>query len=72
MWDMRLAATTVAILVALMSVSLADAVKGKLPEVTSDKAQPVAQSSTETRPIRVILPATWEPSKAQAEAQPTK
>ena len=67
MLDLRLAATTLAILAALVSVSLADTVKGKLPEGTKDKAQPVAQTSVETRPIRVILPASWEPSKGQAE-----
>jgi hypothetical protein len=72
MLDLRLAATTVAILVAMASVSLADAVKDKLPEAARDKAQPVAQSSTEGRPIRVILPASWEPAKGQAEAQSTK
>ena len=68
MLDLRLAATTLTILAALVSVSLADTtVKDKLPEGTKDKAQPVAQTSVETRPIRVILPASWEPSKGQAE-----
>jgi len=67
MLDLRVAATTLAILAALVSVSLADTVKDKLPEDTKDKAQPVAQTSVETRPIRVILPASWEPSKGQAE-----
>ena len=67
MLDLRLAATTLAILPALMSVSLADTVKDQLPKGTKDKAQPVAQTSVETRPIRVILPASGEPSKGQAE-----
>ncbi|SHN80759.1 hypothetical protein [Bradyrhizobium erythrophlei] len=72
MLDVRLAATTLAMLIALVSVSLADAVKDKLPEPASDKAHSVAQSSAEARPIRVILPASWEPSKGQAETQSMK
>lgn len=72
MLDLRLTAATVAILVALMTVSLADTVKDKRPQPASDKAQPVAQNPVEARPIRVILPASWEPSKGQAESQSTK
>ena len=72
MLDVRLATTTLAILIALVSISLADAVKDKMPEPASNKANPVAQSSAEARPIRVILPASWEASKGQAETQPTK
>ena len=72
MLDVRLVATTLAMLIALMSVSLADAVKDKLQEAAKDKAPPVDQSPAEARPIRVILPASWEPSKGQAETEATK
>jgi hypothetical protein len=70
MFDLRLVATTLAMMFALMSVSLAAAVKDKSP--ASEKAQPITEGPTEVRPIRVILPASWEPSKGQAEAQSTK
>jgi hypothetical protein len=72
MLDVRLAVTTLAMLIALLSASLAEAVKDKLPEPANDKAHSVTQGSAESRPIRVILPASWEPSKGQAETQSTK
>lgn len=72
MLDMRLTAMTLAILIALVSVSLADAVMDRSPSPASNNTQNVAQSSGQARPIRVILPASWEPSKEQAEAQPTR
>ena len=68
----RLTATTSVIFIALVSVSLADAVKDKSPELATDKATPDAQSSAKSRPIRVILPASWEPAKGQAETQSMK
>lgn len=61
MLDVRLAATSLAIWGAVMSVALAEPVK--------DQPQPAAQSSGEARPIRVVLPAPWEPSQRQAETQ---
>lgn len=71
--DLRLAATTLAILTALMSIALADHDKDMLPEPVSEhKAQPIAQGSAQARPIRVILPASWEPNNGQAAAQSTK
>jgi hypothetical protein len=60
MLDLRLVTTSLALLAALMSVALADPVK--------DQPSPVVQSAPETRPIRVILPALWEPTKGQAES----
>jgi hypothetical protein len=50
--------TSLAMLTALMSVALA--------EPTKDQGQ------AEARPIRVILPAPWEPAPTQAEAPPAK
>lgn len=64
MLDVRLVTTSLAMLIALMSVALA--------EPTKDQARPAAQAASEVRPIRVILPAPWEPATAQADAQPTK
>ncbi len=73
MLDVRLAAMTLATLMALASVCLADTVKYKSPAAANDKPRAASQSSTEVRPIRVILPASWEPSKGQAaESQSTK
>ena len=60
MLDLRLAATALAMLVAMVSVAIAEPAK--------DQPQETAQASAETRPIRVILPAPWEPSKGQGEA----
>ncbi|MCA1511601.1 hypothetical protein ABH999_000158 [Bradyrhizobium yuanmingense] len=60
MLDVRLVTTSLALLVALMSVALGEPVK--------DQAAPVVQSAPEARPIRVILPAPWEPTKGQAES----
>lgn len=54
MLDLRLVTTSAAMLVAMMAVALAEPVK--------DKAAPVVQSSAEARPIRVVLPAPWEPA----------
>lgn len=69
MLDLRLAAPTLAILIALMSVSLANGIKDNLAK---EETQPVAQSSVDARPIRVILPAPWEPSEGQAKTQSMK
>ncbi len=58
MLDLRVVATSFAMLVALVSVALAEPAKD----------QPSAsQSSAEARPIRVVLPAPWEPAKGQAQ-----
>lgn len=64
MLDLRLVATSLAMLIALLSVALADPVK--------DQARPAVQSAAEARPIRVILPAPWEPATVQADAQSSK
>lgn len=60
MLDVRLVTTSLAVLAALMSVALAEPVK--------DQAAPGLQGGPEVRPIRVILPAPWEPKKGQAES----
>lgn len=65
MLDLRVVTTSLAMLVALASVALA--------EPTKDQAQPVVQAASgDARPIRVILPAPWQPATVQAEAQTTK
>lgn len=64
MLDVRLVATLIAMSMALMSVAFA--------EPTKEQAQPAIQGSTEVRPIRVILPAPWQPSTRQAETQSAK
>lgn len=64
MLDVRLVTTSLAMLIALMSVALA--------EPTKDQMKPAAQGAAEARPIRVILPAPWEPATTQAEAQTAK
>jgi hypothetical protein len=64
MLDVRLVATCVAMSVALMSVALA--------EPTKDQAPSSIQSSTEARPIRVILPAPWESGNPQPETRLAK
>ncbi|WP_142252080.1 hypothetical protein [Bradyrhizobium sp. UNPF46] len=64
MLDLRLVATSLAMLIALLSAALADPAK--------DQAQPAAQGAAEARPIRVILPAPWEPATKQAQAQSVK
>jgi len=64
MLDLRLVATSLAMLIATLSVALADPVK--------DQARPAAQGAVEARPIRVILPAPWEPATKQAELQAAK
>ena len=56
---MRVVTTSMAMLVALMTVALADPAK--------ERPNPAVQSAAEARPIRVILPAPWEPAKGQAE-----
>jgi len=61
MFDVRLAATLLAMSIALISVASAGPIK--------DQPEPPAQSSTEARPVRVILPAPWEPSRGQGETQ---
>ena len=63
MLDLRLAMTALAMLMAPITVAMAEPVK--------DQARPAAQAA-EARPIRVILPAPWEPATTQAEAQPVK
>jgi hypothetical protein len=64
MLDVRLVATCIAMSVAFMSVALA--------EPTKDEAPSNVQSSTEARPIRVILPAPWESGNPQTETLPAK
>ncbi|WP_407188576.1 hypothetical protein [Bradyrhizobium centrosematis] len=64
MLDVRLVTTSLAMLIALLSVALA--------EPAQDQARPAIQGASEARPIRVILPAPWEPARPQAEAQSTK
>jgi len=64
MLDLRLATTSLAMLIALLSVALSDPAK--------DQARPVAQSAADARPIRVILPAPWQPATAQADVQSSK
>ncbi|WP_245444418.1 hypothetical protein [Bradyrhizobium sp. Y36] len=64
MLDMRVVTTSLAMLIALVSVALAEPIK--------DQARPAAQGTSEARPIRVILPAPWEPATAQADAQSAK
>ena len=63
MLDLRLVTTALAMLMALMTVALAEPAK--------DQMRPAAQAA-EARPIRVILPAPWEPATTQAEATPAK
>ncbi|SFK03831.1 hypothetical protein SAMN05216525_14942 [Bradyrhizobium sp. Gha] len=64
MLDLRLMATLIALSIGLMSVASA--------EPTKDQAEPAVQSSREARPVRVILPAPWQPSERQAETQSAK
>ncbi|PPQ20791.1 hypothetical protein CV770_03250 [Bradyrhizobium sp. AC87j1] len=64
MLDVRLVTTSLAMLLALLSVALADPAK--------EQARPAGQGSAEVRPIRVILPAPWEPATRQVEAQSVK
>ncbi|MHC4046549.1 hypothetical protein [Bradyrhizobium sp. 23AC] len=64
MLDVRLVTTSLAMLIALLSVALADPAK--------EQARPAGQGSAEARPIRVILPAPWEPARTQADAQSSK
>ena len=64
MLDVRLLATLIAMSMALMSVAFA--------EPTKDQAQPMVQAASEARPVRVILPAPWEPNERQAETRPAK
>ncbi|WP_339031732.1 hypothetical protein WI604_09505 [Bradyrhizobium symbiodeficiens] len=64
MLDLRLVATSLAMLIALLSVALADPAR--------EQVRPAVQGATDARPIRVILPAPWEPATTQAEAQSTK
>ncbi|TGN88839.1 hypothetical protein EOW77_0008230 [Bradyrhizobium yuanmingense] len=60
MLDLRIVTTSLAMLLALVSVALAEPPK--------DNAPTVVQTAAEARPIRVILPAPWEPTKGQAES----
>ncbi|MFB6420349.1 MULTISPECIES: hypothetical protein [Bradyrhizobium] len=64
MLDLRLAMTALAMLMALITVATAEPVK--------DQARPAVQAAAEARPIRVILPAPWEPATTHAEARPVK
>lgn len=65
MLDVRLVTTSLAMLVALMAVALAEPVR--------DPAPSAVQSTSEGRPIRVILAAPWEPANRQSEpAKSTK
>jgi hypothetical protein len=61
MLDLRLVTTSAAMLVGLVAVALAEPVK--------DHAPAAGQSAAEARPIRVVLPAPWEPAtRSQGEA----
>jgi hypothetical protein len=64
MLDVRLVATSIAISIALMSIAVA--------EPTKDQARPVVQSSSDARPIRVVLPAPWEVSPRETETKAEK
>ena len=64
MLDLRLVTTALAMLMALMTVALA--------EPTKDQVQQAAQAGAEARPIRVILPAPWQPATTQAEVATAK
>ncbi|WP_298243784.1 hypothetical protein [uncultured Bradyrhizobium sp.] len=64
MLDVRLVTTSLAMLIALVSVALAEPAK--------DQARPAAEAASEARPIRVILPAPWQPATVRADAQSTK
>ncbi|UPK25200.1 hypothetical protein [Bradyrhizobium sp. 195] len=64
MLDLRLATTSLAMPIALLSVALAEPAK--------NQARPAVQGAAEARPIRVILPALWEPARTQAQAQAVK
>ncbi|MFB6463307.1 hypothetical protein [Bradyrhizobium tunisiense] len=64
MLDLRLAMTALAMLMAPITVAMAEPVK--------DQSRPAVQAAAEARPIRVILPAPWEPATTQAEARPVK
>ena len=64
MLDVRLVTTSLAMLIALVSVALA--------EPTKDQAASAGQGTADVRPIRVILPAPWEPATTRADAQPAK
>lgn len=63
MLDVRLMATLIAMSIALASVAFA--------EPTKDQTQPKVQSPADARPMRVVLPAPWEPSTKQ-ETQAAK
>ena len=41
-------------------------------EPAREQARPAGQGTTEARPIRVILPAPWEPARTQADAPSSK
>jgi len=64
MLDVRLVTTSLAMLIALMSVALAEPAK--------DEAKPAVQSTADARPIRVILPAPWQPATTHAEVATAK
>ncbi|GAA0029418.1 MULTISPECIES: hypothetical protein [Bradyrhizobium] len=64
MLDVRLVTTSLAMLVALLPVASA--------EPAREQARPAGQGTTEARPIRVILPAPWEPARTQADAPSSK
>lgn len=59
MLDLRIATAAAALLVALVSVALAE--PGK------DQMQPTVQTPSDARPVRVILPALWETSNRPSE-----
>ena len=65
MLDLRLLTAAAAVMVALMSVALA--------EPTRDQTPVASQGSTDARPVhvRVIFPAPWEQNTPQTE-RPSK
>ena len=68
MLDLRLAAASLATFVALMSVAMAEPDKDRSQE--QDKVK--AESSVTARPVRVVLPASWEPNVKEAQTRLTK
>lgn len=63
MLDVRLMAASVVTFMALMSIAIAEPDKDR----SQEQAKINAQSSVEARPVRVILPASWEPNVKEAK-----
>lgn len=63
MLDVRLMAASVVTFMALMSIAVAEPDKDR----SQEQAKINVQSSVEARPVRVILPASWEPNVKEAK-----